>query len=337
MILPWATMDDIAKLAGVSKTTVSRVLSGNPNGASKATREKIKTIAKELDYTPNLLARGVATSKTKTIGVIIPDITNPFFAELIKSIESNANKKGYIVFIGTTELSPEKEEKYLLNFICKRVDGIILTSVVNRDSSVHGIIAKHRIPYVLLDRDVRMTGLCAGVFIDNKYSVYKACAYLLNNGNRKIAYLSGPLEFSTSIERIEGYQIALEENGIKVDRDLIREGNYTLESGYQAVKALDFERKEYTALLAANDTMALGAMAAIQELGYRVPEEVEVIGFDNIFFSEISNPPLTTVAQPIEDMGKYASDLLFRMIRGEKIKKRTICLEAKLIRRRSTK
>jgi LacI family transcriptional regulator len=331
------TIDDIARIAGVSKATVSRVINQKTDGVGKETRQRIQKLIDDLDYKPNLLARGIVTSKTKTLGVILPDITNPFFPELIKSIENYANKSGYTVIFGNTDFSLEKEQNYISTFIAKRVDGIILTSTVENASTIHERLKKYNVPCVLLDRSVKQMDYGAGVFVDNEDAIFMACEYLIRNGNKEIAFISGSLNLSTSRERLEGYTTALLQYGIPYSKRLIRYGNYTLDSGYKAILDLYNDKVSFTSVIAANDTMAIGAIRALKKLGYSVPNDIEVIGFDNIELSAMIDPPLTTIQQPTYEMGQEATKLLLLLIEGKEPETRLIRLQPSMVFRSTTK
>lgn len=331
------TIDDIARMAGVSKATVSRVLNNKPEGVGEETRNRVQRLIDELEYKPNLLARGIVTSKTKTIGVILPDITNPFFPALIKSVENRASENGYTVIFGNTDFSQEKEQNYISTFVAKRVDGVLLTSTVTSPGMIHERLKKYNVPCVLLDRVLQHMEYDAGVFVDNEYALFTSCEYLIGHGNQKILLLSGPKDISTSYERIQGYQAALAQYGIAFDRRLLYYGDYTMESGYNAILETVRAGIEFTSVLASNDSMAIGAMKALKELGRSIPDEIELIGFDNIPFSEMTDPPLSTVQQPTYEMGQVAVDLLLKLIDGCALEQTHVRLQPKLILRGTTR
>jgi len=331
------TIEDIARLSGVSKATVSRVLNEKSEGVGDETRKRIQKLIDDLEYKPNLLARGIVTSKTKTLGFILPDISNPFFSGLVKAVEDYASSNGYTVLIGNTDLSLEREKNYISTFIAKRVDGVILTSTVEDDSSIYDRFKKYNVPCVLLDRTMKNMDYDAGVFLDNEYALYIACEYLIKHDNKRIAFISGPANVSTSRERIEGYKTALIQYGIEFDERLIKYGNFTLDSGYKAIWQLHNEGIDFTGVLASNDIMAIGAMKALKELGYKIPEQIEVIGFDNIEFASMTEPPLTTIQQPTYEMGQKATEFLIMLINGKSPKNKHIRLQPKLFYRSTTR
>ncbi len=331
------TVEDIARLAGVSKATVSRVINGNPTGVGEKTRERVQKIVDELNYQTNPFAKNYTPSHSKTIGLIIPDVTNPFFSELVKAIENFSSDNGYVVIFGNTNSSPEKESRYLSTFIAKKVDGIILTSSAKECLDSHHLLEKYRIPCILLDRTLPGMQYTAGVFADNQLATYRSCEMMLSHGAQKVVFLSGPMDISTAKERIEGYRAALEKYGIPFDESLIKYGTYSVESGYGAIMELEREGQRYDGVVAANDTMALGAIRALRELAYRIPEDVEVAGFDNIDYAQMCDPPLTTVQQPTIEMGRKAAQLLLDAIDGKPPKEKNVRLLPRLVIRKTTK
>lgn len=329
------TMEDIARMAGVSKATVSRVVNGVREGVGAETRARILKIIQETNYCTYSVPNQI--QMTKTLGLIVPDITNPFFGELAKAVERHATEQGYTVLFGNTDFSKEKESKYLSIFSAKKVDGIILVTTEQVASEHHKLLARYGIPCVLVDRSLTGMEYVSGVFLDNSYALFIACSHLITHGNERIALISGPKEISTSVERVQGYRDALSQYRIPFEQRLIKYGDYTYESGYNAVMEWEREGVRFTGILAMNDTMALGAMQALKELTYRIPEDVEIIGFDNIGFSQLCDPPLTTIQQPTIEMGRRAAECLIRAIQGEGRSEKCIRLQPKLVVRKSTK
>ena len=329
------TMEDIARMAGVSKATVSRVVNGVREGVGAETRAKILKIIQETNYCTYNIPHQV--QMTKTLGLIIPDIINPFFGELAKAVERYSTEQGYTVLFGNTDFSKEKESKYLSIFSAKKVDGIILVTTEQVASERHKLLARYGIPCVLVDRTLTGMDYVSGIFLDNSYALFVSCSHLITHGNERIALISGPKNISTSVERVQGYRDALTQYQIPFEQRLIKYGDYTFESGYKAVMELEREGVAFTGVLAMNDTMALGAMQALKELTYRIPEDVEVIGFDNIGFSQLYDPPLTTIQQPTIEMGRRAAEILIRAIQGESESEKCIRLQPRLVVRKSTK
>ena len=230
-----------------------------------------------------------------------------------------------------------KEDGYISAFIAKKVDGIILASVQSRYSNAYDLFKKYDVPYVLVDRNIRHSHYGAGVFVCNDYALFTACEYLIRHGNTDIAFISGPAMLSTSVDRIEGYRAALTQYQIPYQEDLVKYGNYTVDSGYQAIMELYEDQIRFTAVIASNDTMAIGAMNALRKLKINVPEQVEVIGFDDIEFGKMISPALTTIQQPVREMGRKAASILLSLINGKDPEHKVVNLDARLIVRESTR
>lgn len=332
------TIVDIAKLAGVSKATVSRVINNNPNGVSIETRNKILNIIDENRFQPSFLARGLATKKTKTIGLIIPDIANPFFPQLVRGIEDYAHKAGYSLFLCNSDNDLKKEKEYVSVLIEKGVDGVILAPSSSTGFNVkNDLLTVNDIPSVLLDRYVINSNYDAGVFVDNVKGAYMAVNQLIHNGNKNIAYISGSILITTSIDRFRGYSKALAENNLNVNNKLIREGDFSIQSGFIATTELIHDKVEFNAIFAENDMMAIGVIKALKKFNIKIPGEVEVIGFDNIELSSIFEPPITTVSQPIYKMGKLSAETIIKLIEKKEIENSILILEPELIIRETTK
>lgn len=257
-------------MAGVSKATVSRVVNGIEQGVGPETRRRVLQIVKETNYRSYSLP---SQNQSKTLGLIIPDIINPFFGELVKAIEGEATEQGYTVLLGNTDFSMEKEERYLSIFLAKRVDGIILVTTAQTAGEHYQRLKKYSVPCVLVDRMLAGAEYTAGIFVDNSYALFMACSLLIQHRNEKIALISGPRNISTSVERIQGYRDALEQYRLPFEERLIKYGDYTFESGYRAIMELEREGHPLYRSPGGNDTMALGAIKALKELTYAIPEE----------------------------------------------------------------
>ncbi len=330
------TVEEIAKLAGVSKATVSRVLNGVPEGVGLETRMRVQTVIDKMGYSIDRSGLANRTMKSRSIALVIPDITNPFFADIAKAVEAQAKQEDYIVILVNTDFSEENEMKCLASLVAKKIDGIILVPSGVHSRTEHQLPAKYGIPMILLDRKLTGDYRLSGVYSDNEYASFRACEMMIGNGSNRIAYLSGPLGVSTSTERFEGYQLALKQYGIAYNPHLVKHGNYTVESGYNAVLELERAGEKYGAIIAANDMMALGALKALKEFSYKVPEEVELIGFDNISFSQYCDPPLSTIQQPTLEMGVKAIKMLLKIIDGEPIGE-SVRLQPRILMRKTTK
>ena len=308
------TMDEIAKLAGVSKATVSRVLNESECGVGEQTRVRVKKIAEELGYSVEQTEKKKNISFTRYIALILPDITNPFFADLAKSVEQSLRRKGYSLVLANTDFSEDNEAAQIRELMVKRLEGILLVPSGIRAREEHDLPRRYQIPMVLMDRKLEGISDIPGVYSNNEYASVISCEHLIRKGARDIVFISGPLNVSTSIERFEGYKAVLAQHSIPFRPEMCRHGSYTVESGYNAVLELERSGISYSAILAANDLMALGALKAVREFGYRVPEDVQIIGFDNIEFSQYCEPSLSTMQQPTFDMGAKAVELLTGII-----------------------
>ncbi len=308
------TMDEIAKLAGVSKATVSRVLNDSECGVGEQTRVRVKKIAEELGYSVEQTEKKKNVSFTRYIALILPDITNPFFADLAKSVEHSLRRKGYSLVLANTDFSEDNEAAQIRELMVKRLEGILLVPSGIRAREEHDLPRRYQIPMVLVDRKLEGVSDIPGVYSNNEYASVISCEHLIRKGARDIVFISGPLNVSTSIERFEGYKAVLAQHSIPFRPEMCRHGSYTVESGYNAVLELERSGISYSAILAANDLMALGALKAVREFGYRVPEDVQIIGFDNIEFSQYCEPSLSTMQQPTFDMGAKAVELLTGII-----------------------
>lgn len=308
------TMDEIAKLAGVSKATVSRVLNDSECGVGEQTRVRVKKIAEELGYSVEQTEKKKNVSFTRYIALILPDITNPFFADLAKSVENSLRRKGYSLVLANTDFSEDNEAAQIRELMVKRLEGILLVPSGIRAREEHDLPRRYQIPMVLVDRKLEGISDIPGVYSNNEYASVISCEHLIRKGARDIVFISGPLNVSTSIERFEGYKAVLAQHSIPFRPEMCRHGSYTVESGYNAVLELERSGISYSAILAANDLMALGALKAVREFGYRVPEDVQIIGFDNIEFSQYCEPSLSTMQQPTFDMGAKAVELLTGII-----------------------
>ena len=278
-------MEDIARAAGVSKATVSRVLNCVDDGVGEETRQRVKRIADELHYSFKRDEKKSAATP-KLLALILPDITNPFFADVAKAVDMEAKKCGYSIIISNTDFSEDNELSEIQELVRKKIDGIILIPSGSQFRPEHQLPRKSGIPMVLLDRKLEGNSEYMGVYSNNEYAAVVSCNRLIQSGSRSIVFISGPLKTSTSIERFEGYKAVLAQNNIPFREDMCKHGNYTVESGYKAVMELERSGIRYTAILSANDLMAIGALKAIRELGYQVPEDIQIIGFDNIEFSQ---------------------------------------------------
>ncbi len=326
------TIKDIAKKAGVSITTVSRVLNQKEEGMTEETREKVMRVIEEAQYQPNQFARGLVTKQSKLLGLIVPTIANPFFPELCRGAEDEANKRNYSLVICNSDDQSEKEERYLRVLKEQQVDGIILSSKDRLTPSSEELIKEGKIPCALLDRGIEGKKYTA-VYLDNETGGYLAGKHLTDLGHRNIACISGPYSIKNSFERVRGFRLALEKVGLDYHKLLQTEGDFTIESGYEHAKNL-LMTNNITAIFACNDLMAFGVYQAAHELNIKIPEELSVIGFDDIPIVSSLIPKLTTIRQDTYEMGRKAVELLINQI--ETGKTESVQFSPSLITREST-
>ncbi len=328
------TIEDLAKMVGVSKTTVSLVLNGKAVSIGKETKKKILKLAEELNYVPNSIARSLATKKTNTIGVILPDISNPFFAEMTKAIEDASNNLGYNIILCNTENDRTKEDEYIKILLSRNIDGIIFIASGNGSKALK-IMESKSLPYVLADRPLASKEEHYGVFFKNFEGIKLAVRYLYSLGKRKIAFVNGPRNLEISHLRYLGYSQTTKELRI-FSKELILESDFTLEGGMKATEDLIRSKIEFDSIIYGNDIMAVGGLKILIRNGIKVPKEVNVIGFDNIKYSELIEPELTTIAQPIYEMGLTAAKMLIDIINGNELAQKSVFFDPKLIVRKTT-
>ena len=326
-----ANMTDVAKLANVSTATVSRVIQ-NPDAVKEKTRMKVLQAIEELNYQPNVLARYFRRTETKTILVMVPSIENNVFPQMIAGIDLIAHQSGYKVLLGNTYQDPDKAYSYLEELKQKQVDGVILLTTRLDNNVITDIADKY--PVVLTSDFIAELNVPT-VAIDNISSARNAVEHLLQLGHQRVGMITGPLDIPLSRDRLKGYRQALLERGIGIDGVLIQEGDHHYESGYNQMNKFLALENPPTAIFAANDSMAMGAVKAVKAHGLRVPEDIGVVGFDNIQFSDIFEPSLTTVAQPFMEMGQRSMELLLKQINGETLTKKQHVLDTRLIIRDS--
>jgi LacI family transcriptional regulator len=307
------TVYDVASAAGVSIASVSRALNGQP-GVGRATVEKIQRVATELGWSPNDIARSLTEKTTRTIALVVPDITNPFFPELVKGVQTAADERQYTLLLAN---SGEETEKFLRDLEVlrrKQVDGVILISDHRDQTRVAEICAG--IPVVALDRDLG-DPQASVVGVDHEQGAQTAVEHLIALGHRRIAHIAGPSDIEVSARRRAGWERALAGAGLAADPDLVVEGTFLEQGGFEAGVRLLERLDEFTAVFAANDLTAVGFLAACASKGVQVPGDVSVVGFDGIHLTRYTTPTLTTVAQPIFELGQRAGELLLEAIASD--------------------
>jgi LacI family transcriptional regulator len=327
------TIRDVARTAGVSYATVSHVIN-NTRFVSPETRERVLAAMSQLDYRPNALARSLRKGKSQTVGLILPDSSNPFFAEIGRSIEDAAFELGYNVFLGNTEGDTRRERLYVDLFSKKQVDGIIFVAAGDEADSLRFLLSQE-MPVVLVDRDLPNVEVDA-VLTDNRQGGYLATRHLIERGHRRIACITGRSGVTPSADRFIGYRQALEEAGLPVDESLVVTGNYRPAAGLWAASSLLACQPRPSAIFALNDLMAVGALRAAAQAGCRVPEELAIIGYDDIELASFMSPALSTIAQPKAEIGRQATRILARRIANGHPPRSRVVLSPELIIREST-
>ncbi|HVF24393.1 MAG TPA: LacI family DNA-binding transcriptional regulator [Anaerolineales bacterium] len=329
-----ATIREVAESARVSYATVSHVIN-NTRLVSQETRERVLEAMAALNYRPNALARSLRQGKSNTIGLVLPDSANPFFAEISRSIEDEAFKKGYSVFLCNTELDTQRELLYVDVLSKNQVDGIIFVATGDQADSLDFLL-RQNMPVVMIDRDVPNVEVDA-VLTDNQLGGFLATHHLIELGHKHIACIAGPSSITPSAERIIGYRRALEQGGISYDENMVLRGDYHAQSGMEMTHSILKMNPRPTAIFALNDLMALGALRAAAEAGYTVPRDLAVVGYDNLELARFTNPPLTTISQPKKEIGAQAVNLLVDRISQKSRPPSRLVLAPELIIRRSTK
>ncbi len=326
------SIKDIARLAHVSHPTVSRALQNSPL-VNPRTAEKIRKIAEQAGYRASAVARGLVTRRTLTIGLVVTTVADPFTSEVFSGIEQEAHDRGYCVILAESNADPQREREVVRTFAERRVDGIIVTS--SRVSALYlPLLSEMMVPIVLLN-DQHPGAFVHSVMIRNLEGSRAAASHLIELGHRRIAYIGDEVGYQSDTERCAGYREALDAAGIGAVPDLMVQGDGKPEAALRAMDRLLALAEPPTAVCCYNDLTALGAMQSIRLHGLRVPEEISVVGFDDLFFASYTQPPLTTLRQPMRRMGKLAMESLFRLMSGDPSEIR-IKVEAELIVREST-
>ena len=307
------TIKDVAARAGVSFTTVSHVLNGTRR-VSEESRRRVERAVAELGYVPSALARSLKTSETHVLGVLVPNITNPFFAELMRGVEDAARGQGDSVFLCNCDDDPARQLGYVQRLLARRVDGLLLANSAAEASTVSGALKQTPVPTVVVDRAV--AGLDADlVRVDNTGGARLATEHLLGLGHRRIACLAGPLAFEVSRARVAGWREALAAAGITPAPGWLVEGPYSPAQGHAATLGLLTHHPEITAICAGNDLLGIGALRAAAERGVAVPQQLSVIGFDGIELGGFVHPGLSSVGEDIRAIGERAAAVLIERIR----------------------
>jgi LacI family transcriptional regulator len=328
------TIKDVAREAAVSISTVSHVIN-ETRYVHPDTKKRVLDALDNLGYRPNNVARSLRSGRTRTIGLILPDASNQFFAEVARRIENYGFQHGYNVFLGNSDNDSGKELQYINTLLAKSVDGIIFISAGSELTSYRPFIDS-KIPVVVADRVVPVE-LADVVLVDNENGGYIATCHLIELGHANIGCITGPHDLSPSMQRFDGYKRALKDAGIPYRPELVVSGDFRIQGGSQAMERLLCSPLNPSAVFICNDMMALGAMNCARRHGLSIPADVSIVGFDDIELAATIYPPLTTVAQPIDELAACATSLLIERLQGTRTdSNRVITLPVKLIVREST-
>jgi len=332
------TIRDVARRAGTSVTTVSNVLNGNLSQMNRVTYLRVIKAIEELGYSRNVVARSLVRGKTETIGLMVPDVSSPFFPEFIKAVELAAVEKGYQVFLCDCEVNAFTEERHLRAMHSRQVDGIIVMASksaykLHKNSYLYMLITTG-FPVVMVF-DPFPGVKTYGVFIDDVRGAKLATEHLIRQGYQCIGHVAGSSDSRSAIDRLKGFQQALREHGIRVDKSAIENGQYEIDGSYRATEKILSRNPRVRAIFVASDLMAIGAMRAIKRRGMRIPEDVAIVGYDDIHLVSFLEPPLTTIRVPTAKMGKMAVDILHQLIIGRPPRIKTNVLQPELVIRES--
>jgi LacI family transcriptional regulator len=330
-----ASIKDVAREAGVSIATVSRVLN-DIDVVNEDTKKKVKDAIKKLAYRPNIVARSLKTQKSSTIGIIIPDISNQFYPEIVRGCEDVANIYNYNIMLCNADLDVDKEMEALKILKEKMIDGVIYMSN-SMDHNIISLIKELEMPTVLVET-TDAEGVFPSVTIDNVMAGADAVKYLIGKGNKKIAYVGTTIEKVNALsKRYEGYNKGLEEMGITLDKDLVYLGGVKARDGYKGINIILDSGMEVDAVFCASDELAMGVINALRDRSIKVPENIDVMGFDDIYSASVFYPKLTTVAQPMYDMGSVSMRMLIKAINNLKVEEEHFVLPYRIVERDSCK
>jgi len=310
---PSATVHEVARVAGVSAATVSRLLNGTAK-VSEDKRQAIEDAIERLNYKPNVLAQNLKTGSSRTIGILTQSLVSGYFADAMAGVDEALQGTGYAPLIVSGHWHAEEEAERIELLIARRVDGLVILSGKLKDEQILGL--SEQVPIVAFGRDLqgpRAYGFC----LDNYRGACDAVEHLVAHGHRDIAFIAGPSDHQDALARLAGYRDTLAKHGIKAQRKLVLPGDFSESGGLQAVEGLLASGQPFSAIFAANDLTAYGARLALYRRGIAVPDQVSVVGFDDLHSSMYTTPPLTTVRQPLFDIGQRLGRSILRMIRGE--------------------
>src|SRR5450830_1050065 len=328
------SIKDVALKANVSTTTVSHVVN-RTRFVSDRVRHEVELAIRELNYVPSAVARSLKSNTTKTIGMLIPNCSNPYFAEIVRSVEDHCFGAGYTLILCNTDDDPHRQGVYLHVLAEKRIDGMIIIST-GEDEALRRLLQGLPIPTVLLDREIDEVH-CDLVETAHLQGGLMATQHLIDLGHRRIACLAGPADLNPSAQRIAGWRTALAQSGLTAQaQDLLWHSDFTSQGGFTTMQSILASPQPPTAVFVCNDLMCIGAISAAHEAGVRVPQDMSLIGFDDIELARFASPSLTTIAQPKHRIGVTAVDMLLERIQGGRVQARQVLLQQKLVVRHST-
>lgn len=308
------TIEDVAKLAGVSKATVSRVMNGNYAYIKDETRKNVMDTIEKLGYRPSSVARSLTSKRTQTAGILVSDVGNPFYANVIHGVEDIAFRHGYDLFLCNTNYDEDRGMAIVRSLIDKRVDGVFVMSSAMSNDWIRELIKNH-VPAVILDWQVTINDpSVAEIQVDYETGIRQAVDHLVELGHRTFAHISGPLELKTARERRDAFLRRLGEHGIGDSQIVVVEGDLKIDGGRQAFQKIIASSLKPTAIFAANDMMAMGVLAASRKTGFSIPGDISLVGLDDTWLAAQMDPPLTTVALPNYQIGTLAMETLFEIL-----------------------
>lgn len=325
--MKYVTLKMVAERAGVSVNTVSRAIN-NKSDIKEETKKRILEVTRELGYVRNDTAVALRTRKTGTIGVVIADNKNPFYAEVLSGMEEAAREKNYHIILANTQRDYKKEEEAINLLLAKRVDGLLITPVQDRDDDIKNLIDAN-IPFVVVGRDFENIQVDA-IYNDEIKGGFLATEYLIKKGHKRIALIDGFLYKSPAKARLEGYKRALGQYRIPLDDSLVSVGDINMEDGYERTRQMLENDLNFTAIFTYNDMMAFGSMQAIKEKGLKIPEDIGLVGYDDIPFSSLISPTLTTIKLKKQELGVESVKLLFSRVNGGRKKTKKVMLDVEL-------
>ncbi len=326
------TIRDVAAAAGVSYQTVSRVINDKPDVADE-TRRRVWQVIEELGYQPSAIARGLVSKRTYTLGLITADFSDYFFTQVIVGAEAEARKQGYFFMLCSTERNPDDEPEYLRLLTEREVDGVLFARPSTEEDSRHIVsLIQQGVPLVTTAYWLPGEKLTV-VDVDNVDGGLQATECLVKLGHRQIGMITGPADWKSVNDRAKGYKLALSRAGIPFDASLVEYGDWSYQGGYEAMHRLLAKAPQITALFAQNDQMAIGAMRALREAGRRIPDDVALVGYDGIPAAAYCHPSLTTIRQPMQQVGEVATRLLIELINDSAAERKEVLLTTELVRR----